>query len=151
MVPLNSDETNYFEDLYWQRSQPIRQRFEAELRKVDDSTEVNKSPDYLNLIKEYAQADIEVRVTAHADTYRRFAKYPTEQDFSAFIDQLKRETVPRFTLEYSERYTGLASTLPQDLVQRNLEILSEDIGVTKVGEAASKHLRVLVNEGKIRQ
>lgn len=147
---LNDTEIELFGNLYLEKSVPIREKYEAELKRIDSLDDINKHPFYFNVIKEFAREDINARVAAYIETYERVSKYPDEADFEGFADELKK-MADRFTDLLARRYSGPFSPLPEgvtkDFVERLLEELSAHLG--QIPGFAVVPLRRFMSEGKV--
>src|SRR5437870_4764511 len=102
---LNDTERELFENLYFERSVPIREKYDAELKRIDFLDDINKHALYFKIIREYAREDIDARVSAFIGTYERVGKYPNEVDFETFADELIKKA-HRFKELLSRRYVG---------------------------------------------
>ncbi len=142
-MPFNDSERDFFDSLYWEKSLPIRDKYDAELKKLDYLNEINKHPFYLKEIKEFAREDIGALVRAYIEVYKRAGRSPDEADFEAFADELKG-LIPRFQDYFASRYRGSFSQLPGELVDRILETLSLQTG--EIIGLALTHLRLFMSE-----
>lgn len=79
-MALNDTERELFENLYFEESAPIRQKLDADLKRLDSLDDVNKHADYFKVLKESAGEDIDVRVSTYIETHKRGGKYPDEAD-----------------------------------------------------------------------
>jgi len=145
-MPFNDTEREFFDSLYWEKSLPIRDKYDAALTKLDFVNDSNKHPFYLKEIKDFAREDIGALVRAYIEVYERLGKSPDEADFEAFADELKG-LVPRFQDYFASRYRGPFSQLPTELVDRILEILS--LQVEEIIGLALTPLRGFMSERKL--
>lgn len=143
---FDNDERELFDSLYWEKSQPIREKYDAALKKLDYVNDINKHPFYLKEIREFAREDIAALVTSYIDVCERVGKSPDEADFEAFIHELKC-LVPRFQDYFARRYRGALSPLPAELVERVLETLS--LQINEIIGLALTPLRLFMSEKKI--
>jgi TIR domain-containing protein len=145
-MPFSDIEREFFDNLYWEKSQPIRDKYDAALKELDYVNDINKHPFYLNEIREFAREDIGALVRAYIEVYERVGKSPDEADFEAFVDELKG-LIPRFQEYFASRFRGPFSQLPAELVDRILETLSLQIG--EIIGLALTPLRLFMSERKI--
>lgn len=64
-MPFSDNERELFDNLYRVKSQPIRDRYNAELKKLHSVNGTNKHSLYLKVIKEFAREDIAAIVGAY--------------------------------------------------------------------------------------
>lgn len=88
-MPFNNNEREYFDSLYWEKSLPIREKYDAALKKLDYVDDINKHPFYLKEIREFAREDIGALVSSYIEVYERVGKTLDETDFEGFVDELK--------------------------------------------------------------
>ncbi len=145
-MPFSGNARNLFDDLYWQKSQPIRGKYDAALTTLDYRNETNKHPLYLQVIKEFAREDFAALVSSYIEVHKRIGSSPDEEDFEAFADELKG-IIPRFKDYFASRHRGSFSPLPGELVERILEILEQQIG--EIIGLALTPLRLFMSEERI--
>lgn len=87
-MPLSDTERNLFEDLYFEKSLPIRERYEGELKKLDYSNDTNRYSLHLSVIKDYAKAEMNAQVEALINVLQRVGRHPDEEDFETFAANL---------------------------------------------------------------
>lgn len=145
-MPFNDAEREFFDSLYWEKSHPIREKYDSALKKLDYVNDINKHSLYLEKIKEFAREEISALVKSYIEVYERVGRTPDETDFEAFVDELK-SLVPRFQEYFARRYRGPFSQLPVDLVDRILETLSLQVG--EIIGLALTPLRRFMSEKKL--
>jgi|GEM_PF-2905267 len=145
-MALNDVERELFESLYFEESVPIREKYQAELRRIDFEDDINKHASYFKVITEYARSDIDARVSACVEAYNRLGKYPDDLDFGAIADELMKRA-DRFKELFARHYRRPFSGIPQEFVDRLLEELSGHL--SQIAGFAVAPLRRLVSEGKV--
>jgi hypothetical protein len=148
-MPLNKDETELFEHLCYEKQAPIEEKYHAELERIDHIADINKHPQYLKAIKDFAREMIDARVSAYIETYKQAEKYPTEEDFGTFGHELK-EIAIGFKDIFARRYNRpLSYPYPQEWVDAVLVELSMELA--KANGYAIIPLRRFISEEKVKE
>lgn len=145
-MALNDIERELFENLYFERSVPIREKYESELKRIDLLDDINKHAFYFKVIKQYAREDIDAHVSTYIEAYERVGKYPGEVDFEGCADELIGKA-ERFKDLLARRYNGPFSPVPKEFIDRLLEELSAHS--SQIAGFAVAPLRRFMSEGKV--
>jgi hypothetical protein len=144
---LNTTERAYFESLCWEKINPIRERHDAELRKINGTRGMGNSPaPYTHEIRRFKKELAEAHIKAYIETYQRIGRYPAESEFEEFADELFR-IVDNKGNNLPRNFKGALSPFPLQLVERIEEQLSEEI--RQDAAIALSTLHHFINEGKL--
>jgi hypothetical protein len=126
-MPLTNKQNAYFESLALERRGMIDDKFHAESYNFGGFDKNIWHQLFLQRIKDYARETIDSRVTTYIETFRRYGKYPDENDVKTFSDEARKYALDKKEL-FPKYCRGFFSPrLPDGMVDSITQTLSFEL------------------------
>lgn len=124
---LTEVQNSYFENQASQRKYKIDITFQKENERIISVDESVQHLVYLQRVKDYAKDTIDSRVNAYIETFKKYEKYPDEEDMETFRNESEPYVLNKSKLfpEYCNRFNG--PNVPPSVVDAITHTLTFDL------------------------